>query len=199
MTEANTHIYRPADRPIAQRKWNLLWRCKEKETWKTLWNIDSKRTEQQHLYSMCCFMWNRGFNEQEIIFAIATWWKKYGLQGNWYLLRNTILPETFRFTTPAREESKLRYRETRRIQQAQRRARRKAEAAIPPRLTNTDRVLAWAKEEILTSFVISDRLGISQNAAQQLLSRLAKDGRLARIAYGQYAAMQEVIQCKPRA
>jgi hypothetical protein len=113
--------------PIKKKHWNNLWHCAEGEKWKQLWNDnygDETTTLTQVEYTICCYCWRKRLAEDEIVKVVAAWWKKHGINGNFYQLRHYTIPNSYKFVKPFLLFIEAKYVERRRIEQARRRAER---------------------------------------------------------------------------
>jgi hypothetical protein len=183
--------------PIKKKKWNNLWHCKEGKKWVQLWNCtygDSTTTVTQYEYTICCYCWRKRLTEDEIVKVVAAWWKKHGITGNYYRLRHFTIPKTFEFVETFLHIIEGNYRELRRVEQAKRRAKRRAEqiacggrhepTAI--RIVNFVRPAGTVDAEQVASAV-----DLSLPAARRQLARLTETGTLVRVGRGRYAVSGE--------
>ena len=65
--------------------------------------------------------------KDEIVNVVSAWWAKHGIKGNFYQLRHITIPKTFEFAEPFLHIIEEKFVESRRIEQAKRRAKRRAE------------------------------------------------------------------------
>ena len=180
--------------PIKKKHWNNLWHCAEGEKWKQLWNGtygDDSTTITQVEYTICCYCWRKRLTEDEIVKVVAAWWKKHGIKGNYYQLRHYTIPNSYNFVESHLHIIEEKYVERRRIEQAKRRAKRKAEqVALGLRQEPTaSRIMAFVQATgIVAAEQVSAALEISLVAARRQVARLAKTGILIRVGRGRYAA-----------
>jgi hypothetical protein len=180
--------------PIKKKHWNNLWFCAEGEKWKQLWNGtygDDSTTITQVEYTICCYCWRKRLTEDEIVKVVAAWWKKHGINGNFYHLRHHTIPKSFKFVKPYLHFIEEKYIERRRIEQAKRRAKRKAEQlqlGFRQEPTATRIVEFVQATGIVDAEQLSAALEISLVATRRQLARLAKNGTLQRVGRGRYAA-----------
>ena len=180
--------------PIKKKHWNNLWHCAEGERWKQLWNGtygDDSTTLTQVEYTMCLYCWRKRLTEEEIVKVVAAWWKKHGISGNFYQLRHFTIPKSYKFAEPYLHIIEEKYVQRRRIEQAKRRAKRKAEQlALGLRQDRTaTRIVKFVQATgTVDAQQVSAALEISLAAARRQLARLAKNGTLERVERGRYAA-----------
>ncbi len=180
--------------PIKKKHWNNLWHCAEGEKWKQLWNGtygDDSTTITQVEYIICCYCWRKRLTEDEIVKVVSAWWQKHGINGNFYHLRHYTIPKSYKFVEPYLHIIEEKYVERRRIEQAKRRARRKAEQlALGLRQDRTaTRIVEFVGgTEIVAAEQVCAALEISVVVARRQLARLAKNGTLQRVGRGRYAA-----------
>jgi hypothetical protein len=178
--------------PIKKKHWNNLWHCAEGDRWQRLWNGsygDSSTTITQLEYTICCYCWRKRLNEDEIVKVVAAWWNKHGIEGNFYRLRRYTIPKSFKFVEPYLHIIEANYLQRRRMEQAKRRARRKAEQIADGRRQDftTTRIVEFVQATgVVDADQLSAALEISLVAARRQLARLAKDGRLNRVECGRY-------------
>jgi len=179
--------------PIKKKHWNNLWHCAEGEKWKRLWNGsygDEATRLTQVEYTICCYCWRKRLTEGEIVKVVAAWWKKHGINGNFYQLRHYTIPKSYNFVEPFLLFIEAKYVERRRLEQAKRRAKRKAEQVAlglcqEPTAT---RILEFVQATgIVAAEQVSTALELSLPAARRQLARLAKNGTLQRVGRGRYA------------
>ena len=180
--------------PIKKKHWNNLWHCAEGEKWKQLWNGtygDDSTTLTQVEYTICCYCWRKRLTEDEIVKVVAAWWKKHGINGNFYQLRHYTIPNSYNFVEPYLPFIEAKYVERRRVEQAKRRAKRKAEQLAlgfrrePP----ANRIIGFVQTTgTVDAEQLSVALDMSLVAARRQLARLAKNGTLQRVGRGRYAA-----------
>jgi ribosomal protein S25 len=179
--------------PIKKKRWNNLWHCAEGKKWREIWNGsygDESTTVTQVEYTICCYCWRKRLTENEIVKVVAAWWMKHGINGNFYQLRHYTIPKSFKFVRPYLDIIEEKYVERRRIEQANRRAKRKAEQValgIRDERTTTRIVEIVQATGIVTAEQISTTLEISLAAARRQLARLAQKGILNRVGRGRYA------------
>jgi hypothetical protein len=179
--------------PIKKKHWNNLWHCAEGEKWKQLWNGtygSDSTTITQVEYTICCYCWRKRLTEDEIVKVVAAWWNKHGIKGNFYQLRHCTIPKSYKFVEPFLHIIEEKYIERRRIEQAKRRARRKAEQlALGLRLDRTaTRIVEFVQATgTVDAQQVSAALEISLVAARRQLARLARSGILQRVGHGRYA------------
>jgi hypothetical protein len=179
--------------PIKKKHWNNLWHCAEGEKWKQLWNCSygaSSTAITQLEYTICCYCWRKRLNEDEIVKVVAAWWTKHGIDGNFYRLRRYTIPKSFKFAEPYLHIIEANYLERRRMEQAKRRAKRKAEQiadGFRQDRSNTRIVEFVQATGIVDADQVASALEISPAAARRQLARLAKDGRLNRVERGRYS------------
>jgi hypothetical protein len=179
--------------PIKKKHWNNLWHCAEGEKWKQLWNGtygDDSTTITQVEYIICCYCWRKRLTEDEIVKVVAAWWAKHGISGNFYHLRRYTIPKSFKFVKPYLDIIEEKYIERRRVEQAKRRAKRKAEQiALGLRQDRTATLIVEFVQAtgIVDAEQVSAALEISLVAARRQMARLAKTGILIRVGRGRYA------------
>ena len=179
--------------PIKKKHWNNLWHCAEGEKWKQLWNGsygDDSTTITQVEYTICCYCWRKRLNEGEIVKVVAAWWQKHGINGNFYHLRHYTIPKSFKFVRPYLDIIEANYVERRRVEQAKRRAKRKAEQIADGRRQDriSTRIVEFVQATgIVAAEQLSAALEISLVAARRQLARLAQKGILSRVERGRYA------------
>lgn len=178
--------------PIKKKKWNNLWYCKEGEKWKKLWANtygDESTTITQVEYTICCYCWRKLLNEDEIVKVVSAWWKKHHINGNFYHLRHFTIPKTYKFTKPYVKIIEDNYSKRRRIEQTQRRAKRRSEEVakgVRPERT-ADQIVQFVRSAgIASAEQIAGSLDVSLAATRRQLARLAKTGLLHRSQRGCY-------------
>ncbi|MGE0407433.1 MAG: DeoR family transcriptional regulator [Candidatus Korobacteraceae bacterium] len=123
--------------------------------------------------------------------VVVAWWKKHGIKGNFYQLRHVTIPESFKFVEPFLCIIEEKYMERRRVEQKQRRGRRKAgQIALGLQWERTaNRIVEFVQTRgNVAAEQLSAALDISLAAARRQLARLAKNGPLQRVGRGRYAA-----------
>lgn len=180
--------------PIKKKQWNNLWHCAEGEKWKQLWNGsygDGSTTITQIEYTICCYCWRKRLNEDEIVKVVAAWWLKHGIEGNFFRLRRYTIPKSFKFVEPYLHIIEEKYVERRRVEQAQRRAKRKAEkieAGLRQESTSIRIVEFVEANGIVDAEEVATGLDLSLVVARRQLARLAGTGTIHRVERGHYAA-----------
>jgi hypothetical protein len=187
----SAHIYTS---PIKKKHWNNLWHCAEGEKWKRLWNGtygDDSTTITQVEYTICCYCWRKRLTEDEIVKVVAAWWTKHSINGNFYQLRHYTIPNSYSFVEPYLPFIEAKYVERRRIEQARRRAKRKAEQLVLGlrREPSANRIIRFVRATgTVDAAQLSAALELSVVAARRQLARLAKKDILSRTGRGRYAA-----------
>lgn len=180
--------------PIRKRKWNNLWHCGEGERFRALWNGtygNEQTTITQYEYTICHYCWRKRLDEDDIVKVMAAWWAKHGINGNFYQLRHITIPESFKFAEPFLQIIEEKYQERRRVEQAKRRAKRKAEElALGLQQDRTaNRIVDFVQAtRSVAAKQVSAALELSLAAARRQLARLAKKGTLQRVGRGRYSA-----------
>ena len=121
---------------------------------------------------------------------MAAWWKKHDITGNYYHLRHYTIPKTFAFVEPFLSIIEENYRERRRVEQAKRRAKRRAEKiALGDRQQPTAvRIVNFAESAgVVHAEQVGTALDLSVAAARRQLARLTETGALVRVGRGRYA------------
>jgi ribosomal protein S25 len=178
--------------PISKKKWNNLWHCKEGYRWKRLWSGkygDDQTTVSQFEYTICCYCWRKRLNEDDIVKVVAAWWKKHGIEGNFYHLRRYTIPKSFKFVEPYLHIIEGKHRVRSRIEQRKRRKRRQEEQiAGGIRFERTrDRIFHHVESAgNVTVKDVADALGLSSAVIRRQLARMTAEGIFERISRGRY-------------
>jgi hypothetical protein len=179
--------------PIKKKRWNNLWHCAEGKKWKQLWYGtygDDSITLTQVEYTICLYCWRKRLTEDEIVKVVAAWWNKHGITGNFHQLRHYTIPKSYKFVEPYLHIIEEKYVVRRRVEQAKRRAKRKAEQValgLWQDRTATQVVEFVQATGIVQAAQISAALELSLPAARRQLARQAKNDTLQRVGRGRYA------------
>lgn len=65
---------------------------------RSLYSQADSFTLQQYEYKLATHCWLQRLCESDIITIMAWWYKKHGIQANFWHLRHVIIPETYRHT-----------------------------------------------------------------------------------------------------